>query len=338
MAMAAIAALSLVAFPVGSATGDTGAAQVSNSKPDALIVYTSYGAPGASAVGHTYIDLVDRVHPNCKPSCQHIWGKYPGGNWLFDTDGSIKDDANTVWSWRIMYPLTVAEYNAAFTFLVDQQKHPSRYKFLSDNCMAWAADVTAKAGQFMVFYTNAVGVPEPAVFRDRLKAYGNGSHVRGGVILENPRPGSTAIGAPDPPPSVPPCCDVDGVARMALSDPVTLSQDLQVKYSSATLPADHLNADGSYSVVIERAHPSGNLYSVSWGDGTDTIGERTTAVTTGTVVLSHTYKTTPTGPLRVAVLENGLLSETVRTLEAPDGSGHAELMNEPTPPPQVRYS
>jgi hypothetical protein len=340
-----LALTSLIAIGAGALTAPSTPAGAADTSPDKLIVYTTYGAPGQSAtgtvVGHAYVDLVDTESSACKPTaCHHIYGKYPGGSWPFDTDGSIKSDSNSGWSWRITYKLNDDQYKQALYFVNNEIAHPSRYKVLSTNCMEWAAEVAAKAGVRMQPYKNGLGVPEPAIFRNSLENLGSGSTPgdTGGLVLKNNNPGSSASGAPDPPSPTPPCCDADSIVAAAMNHPATVAGQLGLQFSSKTLAADHPDADGTYRVVIRRADRAGNLYGIIWGDGKRTTLERPSAAGT-TVTFKHTYQGPVTGPLRVIIVENGQITEFVRPLaNAHRGSGHGENDAEPTPPPQHFYS
>lgn len=345
LAGAALALLSsLVIIGAGAVSGPSRPAGADEPLKDKLIIYTSYGAPGQSAtgtiVGHAYVDLVDQIHPNCQPKgCHYIYGKYPGGNWPFDTDGKINADNNTGWSWRITYKLTVSQYEAAFRFISDQIKNPSRYKVLSSNCMEWAAEVAAVAGKKMQPYKNAFGVPEPAIFRNSLEKIGSGwvPGDTGGLVLKNHNPGSSASGAPDPPSATPPCCDADSIVRSAMNHPATVASQLGLQFVKKTLPAAHPNANGTYRVTIRHPDQAGNMYGIVWGDGKRTIAERPAGG--ASFVVSHTYRTKVIGPLKVIIVENGQITQYVRTIgQSPRGSGNGETDVEPTPPPQTMYS
>jgi hypothetical protein len=343
---AALALLSsLAVIGVGAVSGPSRPAGADEPLKDKLIVYTSYGAPGQSAtgtvVGHAYVDLVDHIHPNCQPKgCHYIYGKYPGGSWPFNTDGKINPDNNSGWSWRITYKLTVAQYEAAFRFISDQIKNPSRYKVLSSNCMEWAAEVAAVAGKSMQPYKNAFGVPEPAIFRNSLEKIGSGWSPgdTGGTVLKNHNPGSSASGAPDPPSATPPCCDADAIVRAAMNHPATMASQLGLRFTKLTLRTDHPDANGTFRVIINHPDQAGNMYGIIWGDGKRTIAERSQTAGAATYSFSHTYNSAMTGPLKVIIVENGQITQYVRTLgQTRRGSGHAETDVEPTPPPQVMY-
>jgi hypothetical protein len=343
---AAIAMISLIAVGAGAMSWPSRSAGAAEPLKDKLIVYTSYGAPGQSAtgtvVGHAFIDLVDRQSSGCQQvACHHIYGKYPGGSWPFDTTGDIKEDAKTGWTWRITYTLNVDQYKIAIGYLNDQIRNPSRYKVLSANCMEFAAEVTAKAGKKMQPYTNGLGVPEPAVFRISLENIGDGwvPGNTGGIVTKNHNPGSSASGAPDPPSATPPCCDADAIVRAAMNHPATVASQLGLRFTKVTLGADHPDANGTYRVTIRHPDQAGNVYGIIWGDGKRTIAERSQTAGAATYSFSHTYNAPMTGPLKVVIVENGQITQYVRTLgQTRRGSGNGETDVEPTPPPQVMYS
>jgi hypothetical protein len=312
---------------------------------DKLIVYTTYGAPGQSAtgtvVGHAYVDLVDRQSSGCQAvACHHIYGKYPKGSWPFDTEGDIKEDAKSGWSWRITYIVTPSQYLDAIRYLNQQLTSPSNYKVLSSNCMEFAAEVVAKAGKKMQPYKNGFGVPEPAVFRNSLEKIGDGwvPGDTGGLVAKNHKPGSSASGAPDPPSATPPCCDADAIVRAAMNRPATVASQLGFQFSRRTLSADHPDANGTYRVTIRHPDQAGNMYGIIWGDGKRTIAERSPTAGAATYSFSHTYNSAMTGPLKVIIVENGQITQYVRTIgQTHRGSGNGETVVEPTPPAQVVY-
>jgi hypothetical protein len=309
--------------------------------PDQLIVYTSFDHYLKTVPGHVFVDIKDTHDAQCKPiACHHIWGKYPGGTNIFDTDGKIKTDNGTAWTWRISYNLTQSQYNAAFDFLVSQQKNPSRYQIKGANCVDWAAQIASKAGHPLSFdYKDFANISDPRVFRDTLEKAGIGSTLAGGLVLTNPKPNSNANGAPDPPPPAPPCCDVGNILQVTMTDPRSLASDLGLRFSQRQLSPDHLNGDGSYDLVIDNTDPAHNLYGVVWGDGKSTVAERPMKVAKSEVVLSHTYQTQPANPLQVFILENGQLNELDRNIQGPQGgSGESEYVVEPPPGPKHRYA
>ena len=250
-------------------------------------------------------------------------------------------DAQSGWSWRITYKLTVPQYENAFRFISDEIKNPSRYRVLSTNCMEWAAEVAAKAGKKMQPYKNSFGVPEPAVFRNSLEKIGSGwiPGDTGGLVLKNHNPGSSASGAPDPPSATPPCCDADSIVRAAMNHPATVASQLGLQFSKKTLGANHPNADGTYRITIRHPDQAGNMIGIIWGDGKRTIAERSQTAGGASFVVSHIYRTTVTGPLKVIIVENGQITQYVRTIgKSHRGSRNGETDVEPTPPPQIMYS
>jgi hypothetical protein len=225
-------------------------------------------------------------------------------------------------------------------FITAQRQHPSRYKLLVDNCMNWAAEVAQKAGQTVPTYKNIFGVATPEALADSLASIRTGFMSNGGLVQSNNSfPKTTASGAPDPPSPAPPCCDVDAIAGAMATNAQAVAQELQVRFSQHQLPADQLNASGTYRVTVSDTNPAENLYEVAWGDGTTTTGERPNQGSTRQVNFVHTYSSSPTAPLEVFILENGQLNEYVRAL-APSqgGTGKTTLVTEPPPPPQHSYS
>jgi len=330
----------VVSAVLGLVAGPSAGRSTAAPATDQLIVYDSFGfeTGGSLVPGHVFVELKDVLHPNCKPTpCRHIWGKAPAGNWFFDTGGKIRVDGPTKWTWRIVYNITEAQYNAGFAVLGAEIEHPSRYKLLSTNCVDFAARIASAAGQSLPDYKDGVGVPEPRVLYNTLKGVGNGNQTSGGTVQSNSNPGSTADGTPDPPPP-PPCCDARVIIQDAIAEPAKLANQLQVRHRVRDLNPDQINADGTYRVVITNTDSTQNLYSIDWGDGTTSIGELPTPVAPGQVAFNHKYATQPADGLRVFVLENGALNQWNRHLQRPQGSGNQEVDTEQPPPPQLMFS
>lgn len=332
-------ALSLLTLPiVSAATANPAVAQSATPSCD-LILYTTVGAPGASAVGHAFVDLKERSTDGTVT--HYIWGKYPIDNWYNDTKGDIKSNADTVWSWRISFPLYAnsTQCTSTLNFINGQRKNPTRYRLTSNNCMAWARGVaTGAAGITLPEFKDWLGIPSPAVFRDALKAAGNGNKLYGGTVSEN-KNNSTASGAPDPPQPSPPCCDAAGMLQNAVTQPRALADELHDQLSVHQLKADHLNSDGTYRVVIRNADSNENLYGVTWGDGSTSLGQRPVQVGKSEFAFTHTYTTPPGSPVKVFIVEDGRVSEFVNPIQGPNGgSGNQASVVDPAPGPRHVYS
>ena len=331
-------ALSLLAVPIVAAASASPAGAYTVPSCD-LILYTTVGAPGASAVGHAFVDLKERSTDGTVT--HNIYGKYPIDNWYNDTKGDIKSNADTVWSWRISFPLYAnsTQCNSALNFINGQRKNPTRYRLTSNNCMAWARGIaTGAAGISLPEFKDWLGIPSPAVFRDALKAAGNGGKLYGGTVSEN-KNNSTASGAPDPPQPSPPCCDAGGILQNAVTQPRALADELHDQLSVHQLKADHLNSDGTFRVVIRNADSSENLYGVTWGDGSTSLGQRPAQAGKSEVVFTHTYTTAPGGPVKVFIVENGRVSEFVNPIQGQNGgSGNQASVVDPAPGPRHAYS
>jgi hypothetical protein len=331
-------ALALLAVPIVAAAAANPAGAQSTVPSCELILYTTVGAPGASAVGHAFVDLKERSSDGSVT--HHIYGKYPIDAWYNDTKGDIKSNADTVWSWRISFPLTISNNQCSSTLnLINSQiKNPSRYRLTSNNCMAWARGMaTGGASIQLPEFKDWLGIPSPAVFRDALKAAGNGNKLYGGTVSENSN-NSTASGAPDPPSPNPPCCDAAGILQDAVTQPGALAAELHDQLSVHQLGTDHLNSDGSYRVVIRNTDSTENLYGVSWGDGATTLGERPVQVGKSEVMFSHTYTTPPGSPLELFIVENGRVSEFFGPIQGQNGgSGQEVSVTEPAPGPRYVY-
>ena len=302
-----------------------------------LLLYTSIGAPGATVVGHAFVDLRQRASDG---SVTHqIYGLYPKTNWYLDTAGDVKSDADTKWSWRLGFALNPTQCNSAGSLIANQRQRPNRYRLNYYNCMSWARGIlTGGAAIPLKEYKDWLGIPSPRAFRDALEKAGNGGTLEGGTVLQNPSPDVSASGAPDPPSSVPPCCDGAALLGEAITQPRVLSSQLDEQFSGYRLPNSHLNRDGGYSVVIKNASPSTSLYAVAWGDGTSTLGHRPITVNSSTLEFTHTYGAAPSGTLRLVVLENGRIAVFTGTLVGPEsGTGHGAIVVEPPLGPEHSY-
>jgi hypothetical protein len=118
-----------------------------------------------------------------------------------------------------------------------------------------------------------------------------------------------------------------------------LADELHDQLSVHQLGTDHLNSDGTYRVVIRNADSTENLYGVTWGDGTTTLGQRPVQVGKSEVMFTHTYTTPPGGPFKLFIVENGRVSEFVGPNQGQNGgSGHEASAAEPAPGPRHVYS
>jgi hypothetical protein len=310
-------ALALVAAGAGSASAE--------STPWKIAIYTTIGSTDQGAVGHVYVQL--------RHGSQNlIFGKYPGGKWLFDTDGEIKNDGGRGWSWRITWQVDHDHWGIAKTYLLQQQARPDNYKFLSDNCVQFAVNLARRAGVSPPDYSTA-GVPDPTALRDTLEKVGNDKHVNKGLVVKNRSPGTSASGAHDPPSPTPPCCDVQQTVHLAVSDPQAVARSMGLQYRVIRLAPGSLAPDRSYRVVIRHTDIDRNLYAIRWGDGKVTFGIRPREVA-GTVRFAHDYASTPSKPLAVVIVQNGRVLEYVQSLEPTGGASHAQVDPEPAPPPQ----
>lgn len=112
----------------------------------------------------------------------------------------------------------------------------------------------------------------------------------------------------------PPCCDGVDILKATLRHPARVAIDLRFQFSKYLLSPDHLNRDGSYVVKVTDTFPHQNLYGVRWGDGATSLGHLPTVVGPAAIEYTHTYASSPVRPLKVFILENGRMSQFVRTL------------------------
>lgn len=315
----------LVTLFVPGAIG--GAASATAATPYKIALYTTTGSAHPGLVGHVFVQLRHGT-------TNLIFGKYPGGNWIFDTDGKIKDDGDRTWGFRITYVVNSDRWGLARTYLMHQQARPDNYRLLSDNCVQFAVNVGERAHLKIPAYKNFVGVPQPSSFYSSLEEIGSGHTFHGGLVYKNPHPADTASGAPDPPSSTPPCCDVDGILGLAASSPLRLARDLHLSYRVYHLNQASLDSSGDFRVTITHTNPDDNLYAIRWGDSSHTFGVRPRTSGPGQVTFRHHYAHAPGQPLKVMIVENGQVLDYNDRL-TPLGSGtHAAVVNEPPPPPQ----
>jgi hypothetical protein len=124
-----------------------------------------------------------------------------------------------------------------------------------------------------------------------------------------------------------------------VTQPRALADELHDQLSVHQLKADHLNSDGTYQVVIRNADSSENLYGVTWGDGSTSLGQRPAQVGKSEVVFTHTYTTPPGGPVKVFIVEDGRVSEFVNPIRGQNGgSGNEASVVDPAPGPRHAYS
>jgi hypothetical protein len=305
-----------------------GAARASASQPYKFAIYSTVGSSHQGLTGHVFVQLRHGA-------TDEIFGKYPGGWWVFDTNGEIRDDGPTRWGWRITYTISQAKWAEAQAYVSSQRVHPDTYRLLSDNCVEFAVEVARRAGVEPPPYQD-LGVPEPTALTRHLSLIGSGNTYHEGLVLENPDDNVTASGAPDPPPPVPPCCDVAKILDTALSNPHRLANDLRLEFRQYHLRRGHLAANDTYRIEVTHTNVHQNLYAVRWGDGSSTRGVEPRTSSPGTVAFHHHNAPGWRGSVTVVVLQNGRVLEYVQSLgRGRRGSGLQIDRESPPPPPRA---
>jgi hypothetical protein len=306
-----------------------------------IVFYVDYGtssssSSGGATTGHGYVQL--RRNDGGDPQSGRsdlVYGKYPSGNYVFNTKGVIRSDAASSWTWRITFAVSADQYNKAATLINNELANPSDYKLLSSNCVDFQARVASAAGLTLPNYIGTDTIPDPEYLNTSLAAAGDGATANGGTVQKNTG-GTTASGAPDPP-GFPECCSSDTIANHAINNPSDLATGVGFQLTDTVLPLDSLNSDNSYGVSFTNSDPHFNLYAIDWGDGTRSLGEDPPLGSDGYVDFSHTYASGNNENLKVYLIENGEIHEYDRTVGSPSGSGHRETDSEDTPPNQTSY-
>ncbi len=320
----------VLAFVCALAFATWGAARASADGPYKVAVYSTIHTSEQGLTGHVFVQLRH-------DGTNEIWGKYPGGWWVFDTNGDLRFDGSSKWSWRITYTVSHSSWTAAFDYLEAQVHHPDAYRLFTDNCVEFAAEVVRRAGHHLPHYRFLGSVPDPSTLTLALEGTGNGNLFDGGRVLHNPDPDHTASGAPDPPPATPPCCDVTGIIKTATADPRTLARSLRLQFRKYSLAPGTPGAGGRFTVKITHTDVRRNLYVINWGDGSTTDGVLPRSSVAGTVTFSHRYVRGWHGSLRAVVLENGRVLEYVQPLRPRGAGSHVQIDAEPAPPPPRAY-
>jgi hypothetical protein len=307
-----------------------GAASASADTPYKFAIYSTVGSSDQGLAGHVFVQLRHGA-------TDEIFGKYPGGWFVFHTNGEIRDDGPTRWGWRITYTISHAKWAEAQVYLSSQRVHPDDYRLLSDNCVEFAVEVARRAGVEAPPYQD-LGIPEPSALTRHMSLIGSGHTHHGGLVLENHNDNVTASGAPDPPPPTPPCCDVKKILDTAISNPRKLARKLRLEFRAYHVRPGRLGAGGSYRIEITHTNVHQNLYAVRWGDGSSTRGVEPRTSSPGTVAFHHHYPPGWRGSVSAVVLQNGRVLEYVQPLGHRGRGSGLQVDHEPPPPPPAPFA
>jgi hypothetical protein len=136
---------------------------------------------------HVFFELINNT---ASPPTDQILGFVPTKKTSKAVTSRIRDDSGEPWTWRILYPLTAAQFSSALQVVTAEQRveagpsPPKDYQFLSTNCVWFAAKVASAAGQVMPDYLYG-NIPDPGTLRNSLRASGNGSTLDGGTVSKN---------------------------------------------------------------------------------------------------------------------------------------------------------
>jgi hypothetical protein len=307
-----------------------GASSAGSAESYKIVIYTTWATTDQGAVGHAYVQLRHG-------STNMIYGKYPDGKWLFDTDGKIKDDGGRGWRLRMTWQVNADQFGLAKQYLNRQRERPDNYKLLSDNCVEFVVSVARAGGVTVPNYKGKVGQPDPEYLYDSMVSLKNrGEQFHGGVVDQNQSPGTAASAAHDPPPPSPPCCAVDAILDGAASYPGKLARELRLGYQRQYLPPGSLSGK-KYGVVITNTDVRANLYAIRWGDGRITRSARPRATAPGQVSFYHRYRRPPRKPLSVVIVQNGRVLQYLQTVRTAGAGPNAQIDAEPAPPPETDF-
>ena len=253
-------------------------------------------------------DLVYGHHPKTEPLGNPGHPAPPSlKQWPFSSQGSIWDDSNHAWDWKICYDVTVEQYNRAVRFIRAQIDNPPDFHLFSTNCTYWITRVAATAGitlpsvkttrfPFRYFLPN---LADPEALENALKAIGAGRTFKGGVVHDNPNH-VTAKNSKDPPATMPDTCSAYGLAESAFANPGGLATALHGLAAETTQA--HLSVGRARTFTLSLAQHTtaldltNALIEVDWGDGSLSMSSTT---------LGHAYAHAGARTIRAIVVEPG---------------------------------
>jgi hypothetical protein len=273
--------------------------------------------------------------------------KLEGDAFLFGVltavQGFMRDDGDQAWDWRIVFPITKAQYKAALTYVLDPHNY-SVYNLIDGNCVDFAEGAARAAGLGLPDFTDRnapllgptnqfIGVKDGRGVSAALSAIGDGGVF--GLGVASSTNGSLAGRSPDPP-APPSAAGPATLAAQALDNPAATARQFSFKLTTASLGV----VSAGHTATI-RETPSGNqdgdVVGIDWGDGSkpEFIWQPTQSGPS-VISLTHRYSKAGTYTDHLVLVEDGRLVTEQGRFTVGSGSA-AQSLKVPGPGPLVDY-
>ncbi len=286
--------------------------------------YEGVGINPYTETGHAFVQLYTTTGPQADDPTLG-GGLYPDGRNFFNAPGQIVGGFLHAWDWRITFPLTAEQFDAAQNFIDNQTANPPDYQLLSNNnCAGWVQQVAGSVSIFLPVVNNKLGIPDPYAFEQSLSQIGDGNTFAGGSVQFNSA-GTLPNNTPDPPLPYPDQGSYDGIAAAALQDPSSLAQGLGLAFQQQAQSAVDIGAGQSLAVNLANVDIDNAIVLFDFGDGT---------VVEQALSDSHSYQTSGTWQARAIVVNSGAVAVFPFQVNVDTVSGGGTVsIQVPDPPP-----
>lgn len=223
-------------------------------------------------------------------------------------------EADHPWDWRIIFHVSPCQYDAAANFVNSEIANPSPYSLTSLNCIDWINMVAASAGLELPPSTDFIGVSDPATLGSSFENIGNGGTFDGGLVQQNLQ-GLTPQNTPDPPSQDEVLASPVELSSYAINNSTALALSQNMTVQQIALKPVTLGTSGVLGISLQN-FVSSSLVLANYGDGSSSNA-------TLSSYLSHSFDTTGTYEVRVAVLNFESLDEFLVNVTLSDGSVQA---------------
>lgn len=291
-----------------------------------LYVYVDcpVGAPNLPVTtGHAFVQLAPSAGPQAG-STNLVYGLYPATRNVLGGAGMISSDAGRRWDFRICYPLTRAQYNAAALAVSGDITAPPAYHLLNFNCVDWANRIAAAAGQTLPAFLNRVPAADPNALWTSLSGLGAGGVFMGGTVGDNP--GNTAANG-GPVSATPLDYTYEGLALAGATEATAgaMAAQMGLPFQALHLGDVAVGAGQGLTVDVADAVPGEMLLAAHWGDGSDSDLQQ--------AAFTHSYAAPGLYSGALVVITGGAVLFADWTAVV-GGGGPAELLvNAPAEPP-----
>lgn len=299
---------------------------------NSLYVYVDCpaGAPNLPVTtGHAFVQLAPSAGPQAG-GLNLVYGFYPATRNVLGGAGMISSDAGRRWDFRICYPLTAAQYNAAALTVSGDITAPPAYHLLNFNCVDWANRIAAAAaGQTLPAFLNRVPAADPNALWTSLNGLGAGGVFMGGTVGANTA-GSAANGGPVG--AAPLDYTYEGLALAGATQATAeaMAAQMGLPFQALHLGDVAVGAGQVLTVDVAGAAPDEALLAAHWGDGSDSDLQQ--------APFTHSYAAPGLYPGALVVITGGevLFADWTAVVGA---GGPAELLvNAPAEPPSFEFN